>query len=262
MYYLQSRYYNAIISRFINEDEIIFATILADCVLENNTFTYAHNNAVVNIDANGYSAVAAYSITSTLYSQMIAMSAAASSLIASIKAFVTMIWNVVVAVGLLLIAIAAIVFICKKISTVYEAIVTSVAADENDYKNKYKNKICVYVLARKRKNINSIFYVGRTKNTTARYNQHKKTKGSFYMFVVYTCNSLAQSRVVEQCVLAACLTGKFTSIIYGKAPSNKINSISKKNARKAVKDLGKETKDTLSLLGSTADSDWLLLMGY
>ena len=262
MYYLQSRYYDAKTGRFINVDEIVFATVLADYIWENNTFSYAHNNSVINIDSNGYSATVAYPITSALYSKMIAMSAAATSLTTSVKAFVTMICNVFVVVGLLLIAIASIVSICKQISTIYEAIENSVIADENDYKNKYKNKICVYVLARKGKDTNSIFYVGRTKNTTARYNQHKKTKGSFYMFVVYTCSSLPQSRVVEQCVLAACLTGKFTSIIYGQAPSNRINGISKQNATKAVKELGKAAKDTLSLLGSTADSDWLLLMGY
>ena len=82
------------------------------------------------------------------------------------------------------------------------------------------------------------------------------------MFIVYTCSSLAQSRVVEQCVLAGCLTGKFTNIIFGQAPSNKINGISKKNAKSAVSKLGKEKQDTLSLLGCTADSDWLLMMGY
>ena len=262
LYYLQSRYYDATVGRFINGDEIAFSTILADCLLANNLFAYAYNNAVINLDSNGYNTVAAYAVTSALYSKMIAMSAAATSLIASIKAFVAMIWNIFVVVGLLLIVIAAIVYICKTISTIYDAVSDSVKADKDAYKNKYKNKICVYVLARKEQDVNSIFYVGRTNNTVARYNKHKKTKGSFYMFVVYTCTSLEESRVVEQCVLACCLTGKFTNIIFGKAPSNKINGISKKNAKSAVSKLGKETKDTLSLLGCTAESDWLLLMGY
>ena len=262
LYYLQSRYYDASVGRFVNGDEVVFATILADCALANNTFTYAYNNPILNFDSNGYSTTVAYTVSSALYAKMVAMSAAATSLMASIKAFVTMIWNIFVVVGLLLIVIAAIVYICKKISTIYDTVVNSVKTGQNDYKNKYKNKICVYVLARKKKNVNSIFYVGRTNNTVARYNKHKKTKGSFYMFVVYTCTSLAQSRVVEQCVLAGCLTGKFTSIIFGQSPSNKINGISKKNAKSAVSKLGQETKDTLSLLGCTAESDWLLLMGY
>ena len=262
MYYLQSRYYDAQVGRFINSDEIAFSTILAGCLLANNLFSYAYNNSVINFDSNGYNTAAAYAITYAPYSKIVAMSGAATSLMASIKAFVAMIWNIFVVVGLLLIVIAAIVCICKTISTIYDAVVDCVKADKNDYKNKYKNKICVYVLAREMKNINSIFYVGRTNNTVARFNKHKQTKGDFYMFVVYPCTSLAQSRVVEQCVLAACLTGKFTNIIFGKSPSNKINGISKKNAKSAVSKLGEETKDTLSLLGCTADSDWLLLMGY
>ena len=262
LYYLQSRYYDTNVCRFINGDEIVFSTVLADCEIANNTFAYAYNNSVLNFDSNGYSTIAAYSVSSALYTKMVAMSAAATSLMTSIKAFVAMIWNILVVVGLLLIVVAAIVYICKTIGTVYEAVLTSVKADTNDYKNKYKNKICVYVLARKKNNVNSIFYVGRTKDTVARYNKHRQTKGNFYMFVVYTCSSLAQSRVVEQCVLAGCLTGKFTSILFGTAPSNRINGISRKNAKKAVSKLGNETKDTLSLLGCTAESDWLLMMGY
>ena len=262
LYYLQSRYYDATVGRFINGDEIVFSTMLSDCLLANNLFAYAYNNPAINLDSNGYNTVAAYAVTSALYSKMIAMSAAATSLMASIKAFIAMIWNIFVVVGLLLIVIAAIVYICKTISTIYSAVEKSVEADKDDYKNKYKNKICVYVLARKMKDVNTIFYVGRTNNTVARFNKHKKTKGSFYMFVVYTCTSLAQSRVVEQCVLAGCLTGKFTNIIFGKAPSNRINGIAKKSVKSAVSKLGKETSDTLSLLGCTAESDWLLLMGY
>lgn len=68
------------------------------------------------------------------------------------------------------------------------------------------------------------------------------------MYVIYTCTSITQSRVIEQCVLAGCLTGHFTSILFGSKPSNQIRGSSAKNAKKVIKKLGKETKNTISLL--------------
>ena len=148
------------------------------------------NSPVINIDENGYYAISVYAVSSTIYYQMSAMSAAAASLMVSIKAFIAMIWNIFVVVGLLLIVIAAIVYICKTIGNVYSTIKARTNVSSTEYK-RYKNKICVYVLTRKQKNINSVFYVGRTKDINARYNQHKKNKGLFYMYVVYTCLNVA-----------------------------------------------------------------------
>lgn len=264
LYYLQSRYYDPVTARFISEDEVIFGTNMADCIIANNLFIYAKNNPVTNIDESGYYTMAAYAISSAVYYQMAAMSAAATSLMVSIKAFVTMIWNIFVVVGLLLIAIAAIVYICKTIGNVYSTVKAKTNVSSTEYK-RFKGKICVYVLARKERKINTVFYVGRTKNIIARYSQHSNRKsryykGSFNMYVVYTCSSISQSKVVEQCVLAGCLTGKFTNIIFGTAPSNRIRGISSKNAKNAVKKLGSETTDTISLLGCTSESDLLFMM--
>ena len=52
MYYLQSRYYDPQVGRFINADEIMFAMSEGD-ILSKNIFTYCCNNPINFIDNNG-----------------------------------------------------------------------------------------------------------------------------------------------------------------------------------------------------------------
>ena len=80
------------------------------------------------------------------------------------------------------------------------------------------------------------------------------------MYVIYTCDNLIQSRVVEQGVLAACLAGKFTQIIFGQSPSNRIRGIATNQIGRAISQLGSNLSETLSLLGCTAESDLLLML--
>lgn len=80
------------------------------------------------------------------------------------------------------------------------------------------------------------------------------------MYVVYVCSSIQQSKVVEQCVLSVCLTLKYTGIIFGAKPSNMIRGISLKNVKAAIRNLGSEINNTVSLLGCTYESDLLLMM--
>ena len=259
MYYLQSRYYDPMVGRFINVDEPALSTVLSECILEGNLFCYARNNPISYIDRYGYSPTGALVLSDAAIKQMAALTAANTTLIASVKAFIAAIANIILVVGLLLIVIAAVVTICKAIGDIYTTIEVLVNVKAETYK-KYKGQICVYVLTRKERKVNSIFYVGRTKNVVSRYKHHTRTKGNCYMYVVYLCKSLPQSRIVEQAVLAACLTGQFTSIIFGQKPSNKIRGIAKSQASKAIKDLGDEVKETLSMLSCTKESDLLLLL--
>ena len=257
LYYLQSRYYDANVGRFINADEVLFCVTVSNDNISLNLLAYSRNTPSINIDDNGYSPTLAY--TASSYQIMVTTSAAGVTLLTSLKALVASIWNTFVVVGLFILVIAAIVVICKTISTIYSTVKSRIKVDKNKYKS-YAGKICVYVLARREKNINSIFYVGRTKNILARYNNHKKTKGSFYMYVIYTCSSVLQSRVVEQSVLATCLTGEFTSIVFGVTPSNKIRGIASANILNVILRLGLELPDTLSLLGCTSESDLYFIM--
>ena len=55
MYYLQSRYYDASIGRFINEDDIrvLIPLYIEYSVLNSNLFSYCENSPIINADSNG-----------------------------------------------------------------------------------------------------------------------------------------------------------------------------------------------------------------
>lgn len=55
MYYLQSRYYNASIGRFVNTDDIVAFSALYSADTKINLITYCINNPITYKDENGYS---------------------------------------------------------------------------------------------------------------------------------------------------------------------------------------------------------------
>ena len=78
------------------------------------------------------------------------------------------------------------------------------------------------------------------------------------MFIVYECDTLTMSRIVEQAVLVVCLTNSITQVVFGQFPSNRINGIAPKNNKNAINALKKDKKafeKTLDLLSCTSDSD-------
>ena len=54
MYYLQSRYYDPMVGRFINADEYAVLAYSNRAILGNNLFAYCFNNPVSNSDPEGY----------------------------------------------------------------------------------------------------------------------------------------------------------------------------------------------------------------
>jgi RHS repeat-associated protein len=54
LYYLQSRYYNPELGRFVNADDTDVVTSALDDITDKNLFAYCDNNAVSRLDSNGY----------------------------------------------------------------------------------------------------------------------------------------------------------------------------------------------------------------
>ena len=57
LYYLQSRYYDAGVGRFINADDAVMAVRLTEYTIKSNLFPYCNNNPVSYIDTYGYDAI-------------------------------------------------------------------------------------------------------------------------------------------------------------------------------------------------------------
>ena len=54
MYYLQSRYYDVIISRFINDDDLLMLLFSVHEIVRNNIYAYCENSVVNKVDYDGF----------------------------------------------------------------------------------------------------------------------------------------------------------------------------------------------------------------
>ena len=258
LYYLQSRYYDPEVGRFINGDEAIFVEI-DNSVLACNIFAYCKNSPCTSIDTFGYDACvitqSANEMIPILTAAVPALSAAAKSILISLKSVIATLWNVFVVVGLIVLVILLILSIANTASKVMEVVnsIVSKPAPEN-----VEKRYVVYVLTRKNEDPSRIFYVGRTKNFNKRMKQHEKTKGKFVGYVVVRCKNEISARATEQAVLSACIATKLFAIDkYSEKGYNKRREIAK-DAVKGFKN-GK-LNDLIGLVKSPVEDEILNMM--
>lgn len=224
-YYLQSRYYDPEIGRFLNVDSIINALDLISI----NACTYCENNPINHIDSNGLYAISitfsAY-IISLLSSALAGLVASITTAIASIKAAIGSSWIIPICIAAAAVAIGAIIYAVNKVRSleiyaqqVRAAVYTAVAKGGVNPNNLSNNT--VYVIA---SNDNKkVWYVGRTTNYPARRSAHirsGKLCSGRKMLPVATGLSLNAARALEQTLIMAFSLDALLNIINSISPAN------------------------------------------
>ena len=225
-YYLQSRYYNPDICRFINADEPVYIGV-SSATLICNSFAYCINNPINSLDITGH--YTADLVLSTAYISL--LSKALSGLIASIMSSITAIkaaiatsWLPAVCIAAAAVAVTGITYAVIKVNHLSKSASKTISAVKTKIKaggldpTKLKS-YTVYVITKK--GTTDVVYVGITKRYPTRKSQHKKRfpTNKYTMLPVATNLTKSQARALEQTLITA----------YGiDTLKNMINSISPK----------------------------------
>ena len=167
LYYLNSRYYNPLVGRFINADGIINAN---SDFISGNLYQYVSNNPVVLKDNKGSSATIAGGVGVATFAPEVLATAAKT---------------LTILLGIL----------------VGGAIIEETVSDRKtkvyyDFKIE-EEKHSIYTLT---DSLNNVVYVGRTNDFARRQKEHKKNpdRSSYIMEEIRTTNSLSSAIALEQ----------------------------------------------------------------
>ncbi|MFA6661517.1 MAG: RHS repeat-associated core domain-containing protein, partial [Bacilli bacterium] len=243
-YYLNSRYYNPIIGRFITMDSIEYLGAGGT-----NLFSYCNNNPTSYYDINGNfsaSLVLGGSIVAQLSGGFAGLMASISASLASIKAAIATAWLPVLAIALVSVAIVGLVYAIQLISNLMASATRArsyvdarVKKGGIDDKNTYNHTVYVIVLSATKE----VWYVGRTQHFPARSSAHYRgnyPRSQYTMFAIATGLTYKEARAMEQTLITA----------YGlDALGNAINSI----ARKKWGSFAKEFARASSIFSSAYD---------
>ena len=236
-YYLNSRYYNPELARFVTMDEIDYLGA-SGSLLSYNLYSYCENNPINNIDSNGNSltALSWATVASTVWSAKSALAA-----IGAISRAALIVFAAIVATMLVTYAIG-------------NAMLKEVSKAMTQERKHINGTHTVYVLIANGGKIGSgVFYVGRTKNFSARYSAHKSNPekilagGDFLMVPVYTGLDAVSAKSLEQ----GLMTAFGTHILINKIRGISRNKIRSKHWTSAV----------LSYVGDIAENEWLYWLG-
>lgn len=223
-YYLESRYYDTTVGRFLNTDSVLDLRTLQG----NNTFAYCINNPTNFLDKSGNYASAltlSPSIIAALSGALSGIMAGIVSSVSAIKAAIATSWFIPLCVAAAAIAIVAIVYTVNQFISLYNKAIQTINAvklkiQAGGLNPQNLRQHSVYVIYKKTNK--HVVYVGRTCNFKARQNRHQGTHGrypktQYTMIPVATGLTLTQARALEQTLIAA-----FTL----KVLDNMINSVS------------------------------------
>ena len=221
-YYLQSRYYNPEVCRFISSD-VYLST--GQGVIGHNSYAYCLNNPVNFADNCGCYAealVLGSSVIAALSSALAGLMAGISTSMASIASAIASCWLVPVCVVAVSIAIAGIVYtvrqvqhLCDEAASVRAKVKAQIAKGGVKVGSGYS----VYVIVDK--NSNKVVYVGMTKNFYARMRAHNARfpDAKYTKLAVATGLSRTQARVLEQTLITAFSLEALFNIINSISPS-------------------------------------------
>ena len=263
MYYLQSRYYNPEIGRFLNSDDATFAGIHTT-TLSCNLIAYCNNSPVINTDLTGCdtTVVEQFSQWAPLLGSVVpALAAYKAAIIAAVKSVLGFLWNIFVVVGLVIVLLILINAIATTAQRVMDRVREEIEGQKANGKKEQNSPYVVYVLTRDG-NTDTIFYVGRTKNYSARMNAHSR-KQPFSSYIVFSCLTYVMSRVIEQAVLSACIASMLITIGVKGSRMNQIRGIAKDKLKGFRSTGGADSpiKRLASLITCTTESDMYNLMG-
>ena len=231
-YYLQSRYYDSTVGRFLNADDTNYLGI-SGTVIGWNLFSYCYNDPINYTDRFGYSSLVGElqlppDFLNILGAALNGIMASVLGSISSIKAAIASSWFVPLCIVATLIAVAGISYVIYKTVKMYAMAMETLRIVNQTVRVNGINedKLSGYSVYLIYKNSDkTIYYVGMTKNFANRKYKHQKSSGCRYpistytMIAVKTNLSRAEARVLEQTLLTA-----FTL----EALNNVINSISPK----------------------------------
>ena len=231
-YYLQSRYYDSTVGRFLNADDTNYLGI-SGTVIGWNLFSYCYNDPMNYTDRFGYNSLVGElqlppDFLNILGAALNGIMASILGSITSIKAAIASSWLVPLCIVATLIAVAGISYVVYKTVKMYAMAMETLRIVNQTVRVNGINedKLSGYSVYLIYKNSDkTIYYVGMTKNFANRKYKHQKSSGCRYpistytMIAVKTNLSRAEARVLEQTLLTA-----FTL----EALNNVINSISPK----------------------------------
>lgn len=228
-YYLQSRYYDSEVGRFINADDILYLGINGT-LIGYNQYTYCINNPVNYCDYSGHYA-AQLELNPTLIAQLsAAMAGIISSInvsVASIKAAIATSWITAVCIAATAIAIVGIIYTVNRVANLMASATKTKAAVKACVKaggiNKNQlNSNTVYVIARK--GTTDVVYAGRTNNYAKRQYAHQRKanckfpENKYTMYPVATGLSLRNARALEQTIITAYTIDTLVNMINSISP--------------------------------------------